>query len=1126
MARALGSAFGCVIEKRAVTVTRPAFWRLLAAVAVWMSLVSPAQGQVRAELLGRVTDALSQSVPGATVTLTEVGIRLSQTRVTDTTGTYGFVSLQPGAYQLVVELVGFRRAVREGLELHSGERLRIDVELEIGGVTESVVVTGRTPRLQTETATLGQVVPHDQVQSLPLNGRSFIQLASLAPGVARPPRSAFPRINGGRPRTNEYIFDGISVLLPEPGQLPFLPVVEEIEELTIESNSPPAEFGRFNGGVVNLTTRAGANQPGGTTFGFFRHEALNARNAFAPEGPGEPKPRFRRQQYGGVFGGPLRRDRTFFFVAYQGLSQDVARVRISTVPTLLQRQGVFTERVSGHVTTIYDPATTASLPRGAFLRQPFSGNTIPTERIDRVARNLLSRYPLPNLGGTANNYQRIGLEQQTQQQFSLRVDHRIGEGTRGFVRFVRSSDELTPVTPLPDGSGNLTSGAIGDTRIQGTHLVGSLQTAFGRALNELRVGYTRRSVDRTAGVLDQPIDLPGLLPSGVFLNTLPTFLVDGFQQLGPPVSANSDSRTDVTQVVDVLSWQRGRHFFKAGLDWRWQRLDIVQPPSPSGLFRFSTLFTDLPGQPDTGSSLASFLLGQVETFSIDVQPNVLRPRAMSHEYFVQDDWQVFDRLTLNLGLRYTLNFPSTEADDQGAVFDLETQQLEYLNRGGFPRSSRRLHKNNLGPRLGVAYRLDPRSVVRAGYGLVWIEMAGITTPFINPQFPFIQTVSRQSLDGITPAFMLADGPDVEPIEPTPDAGFGQGVFTVEPDRGSGYVQQWNVAWQRELPADFTVEVAYTGSRITRLGVPNTNLNQLTVEQLTLGLALLEQLPNPFEGEVPPSSSLGGPTISRAQLLKPFPRFTTVSAYRDNVGRSRYDGVQLRLDRPFADGVVFVSFTRSRLRDDASSVFSASVVAGPEANFPVADSFNRALEWDLSNGDIAHNLTVAGTWLIPFGTGQAHRGRGWWAVLNDWELSGVVTAQSGLPLALTQSTNFNAFAGFGTQRPNLVADPELASDERNDARWFNTEAFEVAPQFTLGSSSRNPVRGPGFRSVDLALVRRFPVGTTTFEWRIEMFNALNTRNLGVPNTVFGTPGFGSITSALDPRVVQVGLKIHF
>ena len=1097
------------------------------AAAVWLALGSPAAAQIRAELVGRVTDPQSQTVPGAVVTLTDAATRLGRMAVTDATGTYGFVGLQPGTYRLVVELSGFRRLVREGLELHSGERLRIDVELEIGGLAESVVVTSRAPRLQTESATLGQVVSQARVAALPLNGRNFIDLTVLAPGVARPPASAFPRINGGRPRTNEYIFDGISVLQPEPGQVPFLPIVEEIAEFRVESNNPPAEFGRFNGGVVHLTTRAGGNQISGTGFGFFRHEALNARNAFAPQGPDEPNPRFRRQQYGGVLGGPLRPNRTFFFLAYQGLRQDVARVRISTVPTALQRQGVFTEPVAGGVPAIYDPATTVALGGGGFSRRPFADNTLPAARIDPIALALLQRYPLPNLAGTANNYQRIGLEQQSQEQLSLRLDHRFTAGARGWLRGVSANDRVLPVTPLPDGSGRIVQGAIGDTRTRATHVVGTLQTAVGQGLNELRLGYTRRAVSRSAGQLDRPFGIPGLPSGAAFPTTLPTFAIAGLQQLGPPVSANSDSRTDVTQVVNLFSWQRGRHFLKVGLDWRWQRLDVVQPSAPTGLFRFSPLFTDLPGSPGTGSALASFLLGQVETFSIDVQPRALRPRAMSQEYFFQDDWTVSDRLTLNLGLRYTLNFPSTEVDDQGGVFDLATRRLEYLNRNGFPRSARRLHKNNLGPRLGAAWRLDPHSVMRGGYGLVWIEMAGITTPFINPQFPFIQTVSQQSLDGITPAFALAGGPAVTPLAATPDAGLGQGVFTVHRDRGSGYAEQWNLAWQRELPAHLTLEVAYTGSRITRLGVPNINLNQLRVEQLALGQVLLEQVPNPFAGEIPASSSLGGPTLSRAQLLKPYPRFTTVSAYRDNDGRSRYDGVQLRIDRRFTAGAAFfVSYTRSRLLDDASSVFSTTVVTGPEASFPVADSFNRALEWDLSQGDITNILSVSGMWQIPYGAGHARHGRGWLTVFNDWELSGVLTLQSGLPLPVIQAINFNAFAGFGTQRPNLVGDPELPPGERGAARWFDTDAFEIAPQFTLGSSSRNPVRGPGFRTLDLALVRRLPVGAATLEWRLEMFNALNATNLGPPNAVLGTPGFGSITSARDPRVAQLGLKIHF
>src|SRR5207249_6949681 len=266
--------------------------------------------------------------------------------------------------------------------------------------------------------------------------------------------------------------------------------------------------------------------------------------------------------------------------------------------------------------------------------------------------------------------------------------------------------------------------------------------------------------------------------------------IDGYQQLGPPANANSDLRTDVTQVADTFSAQRRRHFIKAGLDFRWERLDITQPPSPSGSFHFSAT--------EAGFSLASFLLGQVDRFSIDIQEKPIRPRAMIQEYFIQDDWKTSRRLTVTAGVRYTLNFPSTELDNQGAVFDLDTQKLRYLGRDGFPRSSRTLHKLNLGPRVGLAYGATDKTVVRSSYGLVWIEQAGITTPFTNPQFPFLQTVTQRSLDNSTPAFVLSGGPSVAVKPLDADVGLGQGIFTVDRKLGSGYAQQWNLSSQRGI----------------------------------------------------------------------------------------------------------------------------------------------------------------------------------------------------------------------------------------------------------------------------------------------------------------------------------------
>ena len=920
-----------------------------------------------------------------------------------------------------------------------------------------------------------------------------------------PPASQLPRINGGRPRTNEYLFDGISVLQPEPGQVAFFPNVDAIQEFKIESNSPPAEFGRFNGGVINLTTKSGSNDIRGSAFEFFRNESLNARNYFARSTP--IKPKFRRNQFGGVIGGPIRRDRSFFFADYQGQRQTIGRTVISTVPTVLQRQGVFTEAIAGRVPLIYDPAT------GTTNRAQFPGNAIPQDRMDSVARSLLERYPMPTSAGTANNYRRVDDERVDQDQFSLRLDHRFASNRdQAFARLTRFSETFNPVTPLPDGSG-VTTGTLGPQDTTSWSFASSYQRTFSNnILNELRIGDTRRTVGRDAaelaGSASSSLRIPGIPSNARFPNTLPTFLIAGYQQLGSPANTASDFGTSVTQIADSLSWLKGKHTLKIGADLRWERLNVVQPPSPTGSFTFSNLFSDLPGTANTGTPLASFLLGQVQQFSIDLQQEQIRNRASFQEYFVQDDWRVSDRVTINAGLRYTLNFPSTEENDQAAVFNLETQQLEFLGQNGQPRSARQLHKNNFGPRLGIVGRLNDKTVVRTGYALVWIEMAGITTPFTTPVFPFLQTVSQRTLDNLVPAFTLANGPQVAPIPLTPNAGLGQGVFAVDRDLGSGYVQQWNASVQRELSTNISIEAAYVGSKITHVGIPDSNLNQLSVEQLALGSALTQRVPNPFFGIIPRSSSLGDPTIPMNQLLRPYPMYTTVSQYRNNVGTTFYQGAYLKLEQRFSKGLSYlVSYTRSKLEDDASSVFDASILTGPIANYPVADSFNRKLERDYSTGDIPHIFVASAVWDLPFGAGRArHPGGIFGALVNDWTLSGVVTLQSGIPIAVTQATNNNAFAGFGTQRPNLSGDPTLPADERSASRWFNTAAFSTAPQFTLGNASRNPVRGPGYRNLDLALVRRVPLPAgNAIELRAEGFNVTNTTPFGAPNGVIRLGG---------------------
>ena len=1120
----------------------------------------------RSELVGDVRDQNGSLITNARISFTEIATGFVSVTSTED-GTYTVVNLKPGLYNITAQADGFKQTLREDVRLATGERVRLDFVLEPGAVSEVVTINQDASLLRTESGSLGQVIHNRKIVDIPLNGRNFLSLVSLSAGVAQPPPTtagpSFPRINGGRPRTNEYLFDGISVLQPEPGQVAFFPVVEAIQEFKVEVNSPSAEFGRFNGGVINLTTKSGTNDFHGSAFEFLRNEALNARNLFTPATANPKKPVFRRNQFGFVGGGPIIKDKTFFFGDYQGTRQLIARVRISTVPTLAQRAGNFSSSlgallylqpngtisttVTGNPVMVTDTNENTIQGRvGQIFRasdhRAYAGNQIPINTFDSVAASLLQRYPSPTTSGAANNFTRIGNESENQDQFDVRVDHRFSERNQIYGRFSYFKDLTAPVTPLPDGSGNITTGVTGLTDTRAQSFAGNFIHVFNsRTLNELRVGYTRRSIDREATSLDSPpsqsIGLPGIPTNGAFENTLPTFTIAGLQQLGPSANTASNFRTDVTQIFDAISHQRGRHSFKAGIDFRWERLDVIQPPSPTGNFSFSTLFTNSQAIPTigsplssfTGNALASFLLGQVQTFSIDVQQKVLRPRAHNHEFFVQDDFKVSSRLTINGGLRYTLNFPSTDADNQSAVFNLQTQQLDYLGQNGNSRSARQLHKGDFGPRLGIAYRLQDKTVLRAGYGVIWIEMAGITTPFTTPQFPFIQTVSQRTLDNITPAFVLATGPNVAPVPLTADAGLGQGVFTVDRDLGSGYAQQWNFAIQRELMKNMVVEVAYAGSKITHVGIPDVNINQLTVAQLSMGTALLARVPNPYFGQISPSSSLGDPTIPVAQLLKPFPRFTNVDFYRNNVGNTNYNALQAKLEQRFSHGLSFlVSYTRSKLIDEASSVFDASILTGPIANFPVADSFNRKLDRDVSNGDMPNVFLTSFMCELPFGKGKRFATSGWPSkVFAGLELAGVGTLQSGLPLAVTQVTNFNAFAGFGTQRPNVSSNPNLPSSQQTTAQFFNTAAFAIAAQFTIGNASRNPVRGPHYRNLDMALIKRIFFGEErSLEFRAEAFDLTNTPPLGAPNTVLGSPGFGSITSAGDPRVIQFGAKLNF
>ncbi len=1087
--------------------------------------------QVRGGLQGRVVDASGASISNALVDLIATSTNITLQTTSSSTGDYFFSNLNPGEYRMEVSALGFQKLVRTGVVVSVGQTAGLDLAMTAGVDRQTVIVSSEPPLLQSQTSNIQTNIPGDAVAAMPLNSRNFVQLTTLAPGVELPPGTLLPRINGGRPRTNEYLYDGISALQPEPGQVVFFPIIDDIDEFTVEANNVPAEFGRFNGGVVNVATRSGTNEIHGSLFEFFRNEALNARNYFSGAAH---KPEYRRNLYGASLGLPILKNRLFLFGDYQGVKQMIGVTRISTVPTMAERQGIFTG-----VAHIYDPSTT-TFTGGKFVRQEFPNDVISTP-MDPAALALLSRFPTPtNLNAAANNYTRTANDSDHQNQFDARVDGVVGLHDRMFGRYSYFNDVEQPVTPLPDGSGAITGSVIGTGGVLGLSHVRGQQAVFSEThvlsdhiVNDARLGYTRRGNTIAGPTLDSTasaaLSIPGIPTNAAFSNALPLFTLSGLQQLGPSANTSSQFQTAVWELVDGLGYTKGRHSLKGGLDFRWYQLNAVAPPNPTGAFSFTTTGTNQQGVTNTGNAIASFLLGQVDTFQIDLQENKIRPRDHIFEFFGQDDWRVTSRLTLNLGARWTLHFPSTEKNNQGAVFNLQTQQLDYLGRNGFPTSARELHYANLAPRIGLAYMLTPKTVLRSGYGIVFIDQSGITTPFTTPQFPFIQNVQQKTQDNVNAAFLLSNGPAVAPIPFMPDAGLGQSVYTANRTAGSGYVQQWNLAIQREIVPNLSFEVAYVGSHIVHVGIPDSNLNQLTEAQLAQGSSLLAQVPNPFFEQLPASSSIGGKTVSAAQLLKPFPRFLNVATYRNNTGSTNYNAVEAKVEKRFSHGVYLLfAYTHSKLIDSASAVFSTTVLSSPNSNSLVAaDTFRPQLERDSSNGDMPNVTSISGIYDLPAGPGHRFAPKGIPAkVLGGWTLNVISSLQSGMPVTVTQAINNNAFAGFALQRPTIVGNPALPSDQRTPARFFNTSAFAATPQFAIGNASRNPVRGPAYRDLDIAMVKHTKLTERTdLEFRGEIFNLTNTPAFAQPNGSFGSPAFGSITSTItDPKVVQFAVRL--
>ncbi|HEX5432208.1 MAG TPA: carboxypeptidase-like regulatory domain-containing protein, partial [Bryobacteraceae bacterium] len=527
----------------------------------------------KAELFGTIKDPAGLVVAGAKIKAQEQATQAEFATVSGSRGEYHLLGLPAGQYVITVEQFGFETYQQSGITLRTGDQLGLDVILAVGLSAQSIQVSAAASRLQTASGSVSFNLDQKKIEALPLDGRNFIPLAALSPGVALPNGSTLPRIDGSRPRTNEYLYDGISVLQPEPGQVVYYPIVDGIEEFKINVNAYSPEYGRSNGGTIMVTGKSGGNDFHGDLFEFFRNEALNARNRFAQPGP---NPEFRRNQFGGTLGGPIQRNKMFFFVDWQSTRLRTGIPRFSTVPTAPQRQGIFSN-------SVYDPLTSP--------RERFPDNRIPIARFDPIGLQVLQHYALPNLPGTANNYVRTGVAPDNQDQGDARIDRYFGSRHRVFARYTHLRDDNTRVTPLPDGSGLLTSGVIGHAITRGDAIATDYDwTLSPTTLNQARFGYSRRDLNQSS-LQNGGIAVPGL-PENSFGSVLPTFNVSGYQQIGPTTAANSNFTTSITEYLDTFSMVRGRHTLKLGLDLRREALDVLNPPNPTGSFTFNTTGTN------------------------------------------------------------------------------------------------------------------------------------------------------------------------------------------------------------------------------------------------------------------------------------------------------------------------------------------------------------------------------------------------------------------------------------------------------------------------------------------------------------------------------------------------------
>jgi hypothetical protein len=1163
--------------------------RLIAPTIFVLALCSVpvAAQQFSGAVRGTVHDTTGAVVPAAEVLVIHIETNDTHVVVTDETGSYVVPQLKPGFYRVTVNKPGFKTPTLDQIKVDVQQVRAVDVTLEIGAASEAVTVVGIATTIETTTSTVSQTIENKRLVDLPLNGRNPFSLATLVPGVVPAPGSS-PFISGGRNATSEVTIDGVSNVNAENNvsilDLNYTPSVDAVQEFNVQTNSVSAEFGRLGGGVINLVTKSGTNTYHATGWGFLRHSTLDSTNFFTNRA-GQQRGRFKRDQFGGNVGGPVMlpayrgKDRTFFFVNYEGLRQRSGSVSTFTVPLPEWRTGDFSNlrNASGQPIIIYDPATTRPDPNnpGQFIRNPFPGNRIPADRLSQVGKALAQYWPLPNTTPVnsftqASNYSISGAVPSESDRIDSRVDHVLNTRWRMFVRYSWSKDFSSPFNSF----GNLASSSGGDGPTStSTHSLSMdhnyiFSPTF---LLNLRYGLNHRLVDRQPISAGFDLASVGFAPSVVATAQaaeFPRIDVQGFQSLGQATFTDLVIEPTTHQFNANATKILSNHTIKFGMDYRKFFLNFLQLFFPSGQYGFSnaqwTQRNPNVTSSTEGFALASLLLGVPSFGQMSHNPT---PASASSYWatYMQDDWKVSQKLTVNVGLRYEFDVPRTERFNRLSYFDFDAVSpianrvpanpffnpadlrgavvfVDPEHRGQVPTD-----KNNFGPRIGFAYTIAPKTVVRSAYGLYYmpshVQAAGHSGSAGMMGFNS-QSNMIVSLDGRIPLRTI-DNPFPDGFNLPPGSSLGAatflglnigggngGVFTTN---ATPYVQQWNFNVQHDLPGNFVSEIAYLGSKGTKLliGESGLALAQIDPAYLTLGTGLQDQVPNPFFGIITnPSSPLSFATVQRARLLRPYPQYDGVNAFRVPGAESIYHAMTLRLDKRFSNGLSLLSsYTLGKLIDDASTTVGFLGQAGAQQN-----AYDRKADRSISSQDIRHRFVTSFVYDLPFGKGRRF-GSGWSGpldrTLGGWQVNGIVTFQSGLPLIITQGVN-NTNLFSPSQRPTWNgADANMSGRTKDEKiqQWFDTSAFSVTPAFRFGNTPRvmPNLRGDGVKNLDLSLFKNnyFNEGRWNAQLRLEAFNVLNRVQFGLPNTQVGNSSFGIVSAQANaPRQVQLAMKLLF